>query len=443
MIAGNPELRRYGWLEFSPHRLIAMPVVLGLILFIALQPEGDNHAEMAVSHTFGTIFFVLIGLWGGYKAAEAVIEEINDNTWDFQRLSSLSPWQLTIGKLLGSTAYCWYGALMAFAAHVWANTALLPGVYVVYNAALLLCGGLICHAFALLSSLQAAQQRTASRTKMRVIVHHILGLIVGWTFASFRMEPWMLESSGDFSVVWYGENYDLTIFMTGFAAIILLWLVAGIYWQMRAQLRMRSGPWLWTGFVLFLMLFATGFEVELLRRNVVHFGPSAAFGAGLMCCYLMTFLEPWSGLGYRRILDSWKKRNVANVANAFPRWLATFALVFLAAVWIALGNIDTPMLGLTLFSLLAFAARDIALLHFFKFNPESRRATTATLFYLGILYILIPMLLSVLDYKGLAKLFVPMATDVGGIQTALMSGLLQAGIAGIFAWRRWQRYWRQ
>jgi hypothetical protein len=446
MITSNPELQRYGWLEFSLHRLVAMPVVLGIILFIALQSDENSKISdipavyTYTSYIFGTIFFLLVGLWGGHKAAESVIEEINDNTWDFQRLSSLSPWQLTIGKWLGSTSYCWYGGLMAFAIHTWANSFILPAPYALYNAVLLFIGGLICHAVALLSSLQIVQQRAATRAKLRAIWHHIVGLGIGWSFIGFRAEQWRILNDVN-TLTWYGDRYDMTVFMTGFAAFILLWLVAGIYWQMRAQLRMRTNPLLWAGFVAFIMLFFGGFEVGFIERYAVMFGPSVAFFVGLTCCYGMVFMEPWSGLSYHRLKSDWQQKNWANVFDSFPRWLVAFILAALALAWIGLMHSDSPLVVLTLLAMLVFAVRDIALLHYFKFNPESRRATATALFYLGILYLLIPPLIGALHIQGAIRFFLPIGLAMDDVGISLASGLVQTTLLFILALRRWRRYW--
>ena len=41
----NPEFRRYCWLELTPHRLIAAPVIAGLILaLVAASSEYSTHA---------------------------------------------------------------------------------------------------------------------------------------------------------------------------------------------------------------------------------------------------------------------------------------------------------------------------------------------------------------------------------------------------------------
>ena len=64
----NPELRRNLWMEFSLHRLVGMPLVLGLLfaLFASLNPERWQEG------VFGTalwMFVILAHFWGSRQAA--------------------------------------------------------------------------------------------------------------------------------------------------------------------------------------------------------------------------------------------------------------------------------------------------------------------------------------------------------------------------------------
>ena len=90
------------------------------------------------------------------EAADSVLDEVNDNTWDFQKLSALSPWSLAFGKLFGSTIYCWYGGLIAFAVAVGISLQVSPPYKVFVGGALILLGGVI---------VQATAARTAERQR--------------------------------------------------------------------------------------------------------------------------------------------------------------------------------------------------------------------------------------------------------------------------------------
>ena len=42
---GSPEFRRNLWLEFTPHRLIAMPVLLGAVFLLTTMGAGRTFDE--------------------------------------------------------------------------------------------------------------------------------------------------------------------------------------------------------------------------------------------------------------------------------------------------------------------------------------------------------------------------------------------------------------
>ena len=107
----NPELQRNVWLELSPTRLAVMPMVIGLIVTVASLGSGLR----AVGETASFLFITIAVVWGGFKAARTVTDEVRDRTWDAQRMSGLSPWAMTFGKLVGATIYCWYGGLITLA----------------------------------------------------------------------------------------------------------------------------------------------------------------------------------------------------------------------------------------------------------------------------------------------------------------------------------------
>ena len=143
----NPELRRNLWLEITAHRLLAMPAVLGLA-FLVLAALDKPGAVENVSLLALTGFGLLAGLWGSRLAANSIIDEMIDKTWDWQRLSTLTPWTMTWGKLVGSTAFAWYGSLICLAVFLVTATAtninspLRFGVSIVLLAVMLQAAGI-------------------------------------------------------------------------------------------------------------------------------------------------------------------------------------------------------------------------------------------------------------------------------------------------------------
>ena len=59
----NPELRRNLWLELTLHRLVALPVGLGLLFMLVYTWSTEHPAETLV--TTAVTLFVGFALWAG------------------------------------------------------------------------------------------------------------------------------------------------------------------------------------------------------------------------------------------------------------------------------------------------------------------------------------------------------------------------------------------
>lgn len=111
----NAELQRNLWLEFSHRRVVFMVVSLGLLFMFGNSGLGPSGLGTTAEYAF----YGIVVIWGARNAAEAVVGEIRDRTWDGQRLSSLSPFAMTWGKLLGPTSYAWAGGMFCLVVLAW------------------------------------------------------------------------------------------------------------------------------------------------------------------------------------------------------------------------------------------------------------------------------------------------------------------------------------
>jgi len=128
----NPEFHRNLWVEFTPLRLLVMPVLLGLGAYAFMKVQGDPF--MALTSSCMVAFFVIVVVWGCHTAASTLQDEVRNNVWDFQRISSISPAQYAFGKLFGATSYVWYFGLavwiiFAIAFFNLTKPPLLPGLH--------------------------------------------------------------------------------------------------------------------------------------------------------------------------------------------------------------------------------------------------------------------------------------------------------------------------
>lgn len=433
----NPEFRRNLWLELTLHRLVAMPAVLALVLALvyAASDEGAGSVAMAAAVIAGG----LLGVWGSRNAVECVAEEVRARTWDGQRMSAIGPWAMAWGKLLGSTAFAWYGGLMALAVLVvvapedWARSPLRL-------AALLAAAGLLLQAVACLGGLAVARKGYARR-----------GASGGWVLVLVLLVfgPGMLGLFSDAArpVDWWGGRYVFASFLLGSVAAFAAWAVFGVYRSMAAELQVRALPWAYAAFNLFLAAYFAGFWVH---------GGAGALGArdafllwGLLTSAVLTYLqlfgESTGVVVFRHVQVRLQRGEWRRALEELPCWPVGLAMAglfaFLGALLLEVpSRSGSPLHGLAGAPLALFLllVRDAAIFLVFAFARQPRRTEAATLFYLVMLYGIVPGLLLASDLPGLAQLVLPPVLENPGKAAAVAA--VHAAIAGsLVAWR-WRAY---
>lgn len=214
----NPELRRNLWLEFSLHRVIAAPVVIALIALLIMATESkDVLQNLAMASALGYIAMVL--LWGTRLAGASVIDEARERTWDAQRMSSIAPWAMTWGKLLGAPSFTWYGGAILLVIFVIAGA--LVNLPVWRYAALMLCGAILLHAMALNGSVLAARKGVARRGAGTIL---LLFLAFIWLVPGLSALDNMNKS-----VAWWGHHIVQLDFALWTVVAFGAWAVLGAY----------------------------------------------------------------------------------------------------------------------------------------------------------------------------------------------------------------------
>ncbi len=444
----NPEFNRNLWLEFSKHRLIAMPAIIAAILFLA---SFADDAAGAMAGAAATIFYMLTFLWGGHLAAGAVIDELNDNSWDFQRMSSMTAWQMAWGKLFGSTSYVWYGALIALVAYIFNAPFSTDADNMGHNLLLMVGTGLLCQAVALLSSVESLSKIRTQQKKIRTIGHHIFGLIVGWGFLQAgQISSWQKNPT----IEWYGDEYGQYGFVIVSLAVFMFWTLLGIYRMMRRELMFRTTPLVWGGFVVFLMMYFAGFvntpewvtksssfcrNFEDCVEDFADFRAMLAFFIGAACLYWAIFSEQKDFVAYRKWFTELRKGNISKVLENTPRWLVSFDLFVLAGIFAIIFTPKMPE-GVYISSIVAttilFAIRDIGIIHLLNMSPRRKRADLAAVLYLAVLYFLIPAILQAMD-MSYDMLFVPGWDEP--LYLAILPSLAQVLVVFVLLKRSWNR----
>src|SRR5690606_3955534 len=106
--------------RFSLFRLLAPPVFILCAIYAIVTFYGERWPRELYERAI-QFYGILIVIWGNYEAANVLREEVRSNTWDFQRMSPMSPASLIFGKLFGATSYIWYASLplLLVAVYAW------------------------------------------------------------------------------------------------------------------------------------------------------------------------------------------------------------------------------------------------------------------------------------------------------------------------------------
>ena len=201
----NPEFLRQIWLQFSLPRLILTPVLLllGAYAVYTSSDSADGGVRNLIIASLGA-FCVLVFLFGSYSVGMSISDEIQEKTWDQQRMSALTPWSMTWGKLFGAASFAWYGGLICLLIYfsvAWQASEMVGGQPLRLVAILLLTGVLL-HALALASSLQSLAFAGQPARRGMGLLFVILIILPNLAALFFRGQSELGQ------VVWWGGAYE-------------------------------------------------------------------------------------------------------------------------------------------------------------------------------------------------------------------------------------------
>ena len=248
----NPELTRNLWLEVTPHRLLLMPVVILASAALVHVPDPTNTVVRPLA-LLGFMLFTLV--WGARLAANSVLDEARDHTWDIQRMSALSPWAMTWGKLAGATSMAWYGGGWCLAVYLASGQGddLRPRLATAALATLL---AIMAQAGALLGALVGLHRGRRVQARLSNVL--VVVLLIGVVPRAFSLPDAAAV------LTWFGAMFDGLEFALAASAFYAGWALLGATRAMSAELKVRSWPACWIAFPLSTAVFAAGFMVVAL-----------------------------------------------------------------------------------------------------------------------------------------------------------------------------------
>nr|CRH05421.1 Conserved membrane protein of unknown function [Candidatus Magnetococcus massalia] len=451
----NAEFRRYLWVELNLHRVVVMPLVLAGLFYLTWITRSYETLWNPRNFLL-TSFMILTLIWGVRQAGDTVIQEVLQRTWDTQRMSILSPWSMTWGKLFGSTIFTWYGALLT-----------LVALYLViinhypffpedrlWQLMLFAVGcGLLAQALSMMFSMLNIVNGTMEQRR-----HFSTPLIIGLLFSFFFFigveHLFHTPLDQEPIIQWYDYFVPLTPFALISMGALLLWSWLGVYRLMSMELQKHKGPLMWLLFLIFLCGYAAGF-VPVTRSMAAEDQQLLKLGSALLIItamtYLAAFFESKDLLAYRKTLFHARRGDLIALFRALPLWWVGLCLVVAVQITILFTPFRADFIQATvshdltaplhikwaLVAALFFAIRDLALMQLLYLNPKAKRAKLTILLYLTLFYVLLPEVAKAVGLESLlASLFYPVATKDPLI--IVSPAVVEALVVISLAWSRWK-----
>jgi hypothetical protein len=409
----SPEMQRNLWLQLSWGRVLAAPILIGIVVAAVLASWNPAPSHLAEYARWG--FVLLVALWSTRRVADSLAEEIGGGTWEGQRMSGMSAWSMVWGKLLGGASFPWYCALICLGLMIWFSLQTPSAdlrIALAFQVATLLLAAVLAQATALVVALLLLR-KAQFRRRLTVTMAQIAGLLafavaVYWEYSAVPL------AAAIGTVRWYQQEYPANQFYLGSVAVFTLWALVAAWRLMRAELLYVNRPWLWTLFTLFCMGYAAGFvpwDVEPLTSRL-----ASACSVGLVLTYAAFFAEAKEPVRYRWGLARFKALHWWRALEFTPWWLISYVLAAIAGgvtiwsilmggalawqdTWAAAVERYASVLTLGTFAyvfaaLLLFALRDMLFLLWLNFTGKMRgRADLGGVVALAIAYVPLPMLL--------------------------------------------------
>ncbi|MDR3353193.1 MAG: hypothetical protein LBO00_09405 [Zoogloeaceae bacterium] len=395
-LGGNPEFQRNLWLELSAQRLILMPALIAFILFVIISFQGlrvtANVERIAQSVAEFCLTGILgLSLWGMKLAADTLTQEAREGTWDNQRMSCLTPWQMIWGKLLGGTIYTWYGNVILLV--IGTLAAAMAGIPL-RQIALLVVGpvalGVLLQSASMLSVL-LAWHRKGGATREATRFGFVSFLFYLFLFQALSVGFFAVRGArgGEVTLQWWGGTWPVMDFFVLSLVCLALWSVLGLWLAMRRELleKNSNGPWWWLVFLVFWSVWGLG----LGGHSSDTWSICAMFV--WTSAYLQLFLAPKDRMAWRKLRAALESRDSRRIRHLWPLWTISVALALLlsvVAIGFALPRNSALDVALFLASVSCFAIRDFAWVFWLFLAPNNRRAEGAMIVSFAVAYLVLP-----------------------------------------------------
>jgi hypothetical protein len=266
--------------------VICAAVSLSIAAYSLYSQETHVPAESDARNLFQvivTLQIVVLLIGGGVYCLQSVHREKDLNTFDYQRITRLTPFDLSVGKLFGAPVMTYFLLLCLMPVGFWAAiVARIPVLILLRVYVLIILGSIAFHAFALLISLLLERGTSAGGILFYLLFVGVTSIDfgqVGGTFALHQLNPFYVYKiipsrdeglSEAISVISQLERQPDSFFgvQVSHSVVLVVLYATLIGWFLLAAVRnLKRDPSIYEvyspvqgfGFVLYLNLLLLGF----------------------------------------------------------------------------------------------------------------------------------------------------------------------------------------
>jgi len=411
------EFNRNRWIEITPARLGIAPLIAALLFAlqeIAHGPmEWTPHGILAFWLAFVTL---ITTLWGSKLSVESLSDEVNQGSWVFQKMAGLSAWEMSLGKLLGSTLYVWYCYGILFIPYAATVALYEPMKWHLWALAYVGVGmvGLCTQACGLVFCLWSLRHQGNPRARLRPQFYLLAVFVAWWVVGAFTSH--ILDT--EIRIKWHGWSIPLFGYDWGLICYATFWSLLGCWRLMRRELQQQNTPLWWLAFML-----ALPFIIDISNPFFMLYLLFGGFSA------LDLLSSPANLIPLRQTIRYARLHQVKAFLIHAPLWFWGALLMFPLSFIVLLPH--PPLdgkLGLALLAGTLFFYRDIAVVLLIK-TSTSRKPVLLIFVYFVLAYLLLPPLLNLSGAKVLAQLFLPIPGTGVPVGIPLAASFVQAGFA--------------
>ena len=318
----NAEFVRQLWLNCTHSAVLWTLGIAGLLCVVPYAVAGAQAMAILTS----SALWITLLFYGAYLAGNSLRQELQQKTWDWQRMSSLTPWQMSWGKWLGATAPAWLYAACFITAGLLAQS-LSPHANQMTgsNIAMAVVWGMAAQVWVMNAVLLSWSDKGSFGWRRAMMLPVLMVFLIP---SRVIQHVWQrIAHEEDHAIWWFFSLSPVQSVVLVGSALTALGLL-GVWRQLSQRLDVPTLPWAWPAGIAGLALLLAGFFPITLSSALSWLSCIAFMATAYIALHSMdNGLQQWREVQWHSTRGQWK-----GAWQSLPLWPVSWLLGVVAAV---------------------------------------------------------------------------------------------------------------